>query len=278
MLDIGKRRQRPEPCRRATGGELRPGAVDRWLARCARTIAADRQRTPSHSCRASSTDSRAAWGRGRRCCRGQREPDLRRSSQSRLRRYARWALAQGLGRGRHRRPADGQPARIPGHLARADAGRRHGRAAQHPSGGRVACPLLESPGRVGLSSPVDSPARPAALPLIATTPAILGAWAAARPVRASTRPSTPWRTRRWRLPSAPVTLRDRALLHLHLGHDGPAEGRQRQPSPVDELEPLVRRADRHGPERPHVRLPAALPQRSGASWRRAACWSAAARW
>ena len=58
-----------------------------------------------------------------------------------------------------------------------------------------------------------------------------------------------------------VTLDDRALAHLHLGHDGPAEGGGGQPSPHRRVDPLVRRARRVWRRRSPLQLPADAPQR-----------------
>ena len=52
---------------------------------------------------------------------------------ARANRYARWALAQGLAQGRHRLPADAEPAGVHGGLARRHPDRRRRGAAQHQS-------------------------------------------------------------------------------------------------------------------------------------------------
>ncbi len=65
-------------------------------------------------------------------------------------------------------------------------------------------------------------------------------------------------------------------LHLHVGHDRPAQGRQRQPLPADAGEPRLRGRDGHSGDRPHVRLPADVPHRGRRAWRPAPCWSGAA--
>ncbi len=41
-------------------------------------------------------------------------------------------------------------------------------------------------------------------------------------------------------------------VHLHVGHDRPAQGRQHQPLPADARDPRVRRRHEHARQRPHV--------------------------
>lgn len=49
-----------------------------------------------------------------------------------------------------------------------------------------------------------------------------------------------------------------AVLHLHLRHNGNAQGRQVQPHPLHGLQRLLQQL--HGPRRPHVSVPSSLPQ------------------
>ena len=60
---------------------------------------------------------------------------------ARSNRYARWALGAGPRQGRHGLSDDAEPARIHGRVARRDAHRRRGRAAQHQSDWHGARPL-----------------------------------------------------------------------------------------------------------------------------------------
>ena len=77
------------------------------------------------------------------------------------------------------------------------------------------------------------------------------------------------RARRRRAPRADD--RGPRAVHLHLGHDRPAQGRQHQPLPADAGDPRLRRRHEHARLGPHVRLPAALPHlRRRACDRRAA--------
>ena len=202
----------------------------------------------------------------------ERETLTYRELAARANRYARWALELGVAHGRHGLPADAEPARISGDLARRDADRRHRRAPQYQPRRRRARPLhqyrrAQAHHRGGGARRAPSRAR---APRHRPSSRASGC-TALRARRARARDARlPAHRPRHRAPVGRAAERRRAAaghhrgpgaLHLHVGHHRAAQGRQCQPSPPHDVEPLVRRHDGYAPERPHVRLPADVSQR-----------------
>ena len=200
------------------------------------------------------------------------------ASSPRANRYARWALAQGVAQGRHRLPADAEPAGIPGALARRHAGRRGGGAAQHQPGrprSRIAS-TSSSPRHIIVAAELLGVRHRARLHLAGN--ARSGCMARPTPISPRIdREVDALRRRRWRPPSAAAHHRGPRALHLHVGHHRPAQGRQHQPLPADAGEPRLCRRDGHAADdRMYDCLP--LYHTAGGVVGDRRCWSTAARW
>ena len=166
---------------------------------------------------------------------------------ARSRRFASWAVAEGLAARRRRGPADGEPARLRGDLDGLEPGRLRGGLARHPpAGGRAGARdcrrRCASRDRLRATAGL---ARGAGGPMV-------GARAGhGQPGAAAGRPGRPL--------AAPRAARPGAAA-VHLRHDGDAEGRLCQPRPRAGVERLVRGHDGRDRRGPALRLPAAVSQ------------------
>ena len=191
---------------------------------------------------------------------GPRNPELPRACRALMPLCPLGARA-GIGEGRSRRLADGEPARISGDLARHHPRRRYGRAPQHQPHRAGARPLhrRRRPAprhrrKANLAGSDRCIAR--ALSEIEADRSGFTAQRCAtglrtlpridlaieqldgRPLSADERPA--------------LTDRGQGAVHLHVRHHRHAEGRQHQSFPADAGEPRLRRRDGHDGRRPHV--------------------------
>ena len=150
------------------------------------------------------------------------------------------ALGAGAGHRerRHGLPADAQSPGLSGDLAGHHPHRRHCGADEHQSEGRSAGPLHPRWPRPSTSSPpkawpTASPAAPGSGGMAPAFRQLLESFSGAPLERIGTARGHAERPR---------------PADLHLRHHRPAQGGPCQPSPGDELDPLVRRHDRRGPD------------------------------
>ena len=164
--------------------------------------------------------------------------------------------AQDIAQGRDGRADDAQSPRLFRDLARPDADRRHRRARQPRSARRRRSPTrCRSRGatRLIVGEALRRTSRAGAIDALAGRCAAFDARVIAA-ISGCRRPLTAERAARRH------ARRPRAA-HLHLGHDGPAEGGRGQPSPHRRLEHWFAGLADLTRDRPPLRLPADAPQR-----------------
>ena len=177
------------------------------------------------------------------------------SSMQGANRFARWASAQGLAQGRCRIAADGEPARISDGLDRTAQERLHRRARSTPIS-----PDLRS--AIRSTSPARNISSSAASWSTATRRAVLGVevpprlWATGGAVQGcedldAALAAQSARTARRQLARRSLLPRQGAL-HLHLGHDRPAQGREHQPHAAAAHHDVVPGRGERQARRPHV--------------------------
>ena len=191
----------------------------------------------------------------RRCCRPTR-PSAIGELTERSNRYARWATREGTRKGRHRLPADAEPAGIHGDLARHHARRRRGGAAQHQSDRAGAGALhqrrhAEACDRGGRTAGQFDSAR-AASDGDADRSGCMATRRRSQP-RIDPRGRRPVRRRAPGSRASRAHHRGPRALHLHLRHHRPAEGGEHQPLPRDARQLRLCRRHGHARQRPHVR-------------------------
>ena len=161
-------------------------------------------------------------------------------------------------------PDDGELPGLPGDLGRHHAHRRNRLALNtHLIGDSLAHAMnVVAPRHVIVGAEFARGLYGRAAPRLIAADSVLGTWAG--PTRAAAHRCR-YRQLLRRAAHGALSARCRALpiapLHLHLRHHRLAQGCQRQPFSTDAVEPLVRRASRHAPDRPNVQLPAHVPQR-----------------
>ena len=201
---------------------------------------------------------------------------------ARSNRYARWALAQGIAQGRHGLPADAEPAGVPGDLARHHPRRRRGRAAQHQPDRARRSPTASTWSRPGTSSSTPSCSTPFAIARSRTSRANAKIWlhgdAGAnlpridREIDGFSGDALADGERR------ALTIEDRALFIYTSGTTGLPKAANINHYRLMLATHAFAGVMNTRAERPHVRLPAALPHRRRRCWRPARCCSTAARW